>query len=404
MIPLDIRLYTWLDIEDVLLRSRKQEKWPEGLVWARSYWNGLTLGVRPGTHSSVKTWLQGAYEPRLQVDSQYGDIYIILESIQDNQRALPVFFQETEEEPPIPRLIRSLDRSTIIWRQGENLQLPNALQSDLPCVAALYPTESNVGQTTHALALAKELTVANKRVLLIDGNLDPSINQLRQSRLSFPSICLADFIALIHEDFSSGSKEVIDLVAERLKDSLVNGIYFLPSFRGNNKLIDVKLKRLTRKNYANPFFLTDALALLGKSLGVDVVLVDLKPGFSDLALLLISDPRVHRAVLSIASRKAISKIRHLFSFISPSIFRSEALPPPALVLTKSIYADHDQHILNDAASVFFQKRKDTLAIMTPSIGKLENLPDDQWKSLYRISNSELPALMHPFLSWLYSYE
>jgi hypothetical protein len=57
MIPSDIRLYTWVDVEEVLLRQQKQDNWPKWLVWARTYWDGLTMGIRPGTQAEAKNWL-----------------------------------------------------------------------------------------------------------------------------------------------------------------------------------------------------------------------------------------------------------------------------------------------------------------------------------------------------------
>ncbi|NEQ88740.1 MAG: ParA family protein, partial [Moorea sp. SIO2I5] len=90
MIPSDIRLYTWVDVEEVLLRSQEQEQWPEDLVCARAYWDELVLGIRPSTQRSVKTWLQEVYDPRFQDNGQQGNDCIILESAEGNQRTLPI--------------------------------------------------------------------------------------------------------------------------------------------------------------------------------------------------------------------------------------------------------------------------------------------------------------------------
>ncbi|WP_445240723.1 hypothetical protein [Microcoleus vaginatus] len=49
MIPSDIRLYTWVDAEEVLLRM---QQWPEWLVWARAYWGRANYGNSP-RHSST---------------------------------------------------------------------------------------------------------------------------------------------------------------------------------------------------------------------------------------------------------------------------------------------------------------------------------------------------------------
>jgi hypothetical protein len=63
MIPADIRLYTWVDVEDVLLRSHQKNDWPEGLIEARAYWDGLHLSIEPGTREKISEWLAGQFDP-----------------------------------------------------------------------------------------------------------------------------------------------------------------------------------------------------------------------------------------------------------------------------------------------------------------------------------------------------
>ncbi len=46
MIPQEIRLFTWVDVEEVLLYARKSNNWPGWLLWAQAYWDGLTIGMR----------------------------------------------------------------------------------------------------------------------------------------------------------------------------------------------------------------------------------------------------------------------------------------------------------------------------------------------------------------------
>jgi hypothetical protein len=97
MIPSDIRLYTWVDVEEVLLRMQALNNWPEWLVWARAYWDELTMGIRPGTQEAAKDWLREVYDPRFRMDSEdrRAGGFIILESLPGNERRLPVWFEET---------------------------------------------------------------------------------------------------------------------------------------------------------------------------------------------------------------------------------------------------------------------------------------------------------------------
>jgi len=117
MIPLDIRLYTWVDVEVVLLRIQEQNNWPQWLVWARAYWDGLTIGIRAETEEQAKDWLREIYEPRFRISSkeEIAEFLIILESLPENERILPIYFEETEEESRLPRLTPSLSRPSVIW-------------------------------------------------------------------------------------------------------------------------------------------------------------------------------------------------------------------------------------------------------------------------------------------------
>ena len=81
MIPSDIRLYTWVDVQEVLLRKQQKGNWPEWLVWAQVYWDDLTMGIRPGTQAQAKDWLREIYDPRFQNDAER-DASIVLEGLQ----------------------------------------------------------------------------------------------------------------------------------------------------------------------------------------------------------------------------------------------------------------------------------------------------------------------------------
>ncbi|AOW99225.1 chromosome partitioning protein ParA [Moorena producens PAL-8-15-08-1] len=410
MIPSDIRLYTWVDVEEVLLRSQEQEQWPEDLVWARGYWDELVLGIRPGTQSSVKTWLQEVYDPRFQDNGQQGNDCIILESAEGNQRTLPIILEETEEEPPTPKLIPNLARPTVIWQRTQKLKAPDILPDDLPPVVAFHSFKGGVGRTTHALALAQALINAKQQVLLIDGDLEaPGISWLLESRLPSPPICFADIIALIHGDPSPDAEQTIELATKKLQNALVDGIYILPSFRVNSRLTALAIKpEHLIKGHKNPFILTDSLARLGKALGVNVVLVDLRAGLSELAAGLILDPRVYRIFVSTLSGQSISgtaKLLELIGKLAPSTRDQD--PSPALILTKvpqderakSLVIESEQTIL-EGIQPLLGEDSEPIRITTNFTDSLQIL-SNSWQEVWQqLASSKLIDLLHPLLEWL----
>ena len=72
-----VRLYTWIDVEDVLAHQQEAGRWPEWLVWARAYWDALRLGVRAGSVERAHQWLGEILDPRYDAEKSV----VLLEAI-----------------------------------------------------------------------------------------------------------------------------------------------------------------------------------------------------------------------------------------------------------------------------------------------------------------------------------
>jgi MinD-like ATPase involved in chromosome partitioning or flagellar assembly len=412
MIPSDIRLYTWVDVEEVLLRIQERGNWPQWLVWARAYWDGLTIGILPGNQELAKNWLREIYEPRFRISSseEIAEGMIILESIPENERTLQIFFEETEKEPPIPKLKPSLSRPGVLWSPGGDIQTPESLASDFPPVVAFHSFKGGVGRTTHALALAQALTEDKQQVLLVDGDMEaPGISWVFELRLPNPPVSFADFLALAHGDSSPDAKNAVQLVADRLQSALIDDIYILPSFRSTAGFTSLEIRpEHLIQGAKNPFILTDILASIGKTLGVDVVLVDLRAGLSELAAGLILDPRVYRIFVTTLSGQAISgtsAILELLGKRAPSTRDTE--PLPALIISQ--VPEDNQHsdlvleaekILLEAARSFISEDAEPLTVITPFTENLLALPSSWEDVLTRIQRSGIVDKIRTLIDWL----
>jgi MinD-like ATPase involved in chromosome partitioning or flagellar assembly len=409
MIPSDIRLYTWVDAEEVLLRM---EQWPEWLVWARAYWDELTMGIRPGTQVQAKNWLYQVYDPRFRINPEQEMVegLIVLESLPNHERTLPVFFEETEEEPSTPKLTPSLSRPAVIWPPSEDIEYPDILPSDLPPVVAFHSFKGGVGRTTHALALAQALTSKNQKVLLVDGDMEaPGISWVFERRLPNSPVSFADLLALAHGDPSPEAVDAIQLVADRLLSSVTDGIFVLPSFRSNERFFSIEIRpEHLIVGAKNPFILTNLLANIGKALGVDVVIVDLRAGISELAAGLILDPRVYRIFVTTLSGQSISGTIRLLELLgekSPSTRDTD--PLPTLIITQvpeneqgsDLVLEADNKLLEASRKIIGEDRE-LLRVITPFADSLLVLPPAWQDVINRLQRSGIVDAVRPLVEWL----
>jgi MinD-like ATPase involved in chromosome partitioning or flagellar assembly len=411
MIPSDIRLYTWVDVEDVFLRKHSENNWPKWLISASAYWDELSLEISPGYQEKAIEWLREVFQPRfrLGVSEEMTDCFIILESIKGDERTLPVWFEETEEQPLVPKLKPTLSRPGVIFFPTKNDEQPQILPEDLPPVVAFHSFKGGVGRTTHALAFGQLLVEEKKRVLIVDGDLEaPGISWMLENRLPNPPISFADFLALAHGDPSPNSEEAIRLVSDRLKSALIDGIYFLPAFRstaGFNSL-EIKPEHLIQSD-KNGFLLTELLANLGKALGVDVVLIDLRSGLSELATGLILDPRVYRVFVTTLNEQSLEGTKQLLEIIvNRALSAAEENSLPALIFTKvppkrseNWVAEPEQRLLEAMQPVLGQERE-PVRITTVFSENLLVLPRN-WEDVKNLlQQSGIVKKMRTLLEWL----
>lgn len=316
MIPSDVRLYTWIDVEDILLRKQKENDWPEWLIWAKAYWDGLTLGIRENTEAEAKEWLAEAFAPRFDKEN----LCLILESTSDKERLLQIILEETDEEPKKPRTMPSLARPSVVSKLYEP-EYPSALLPEYPPVVVFHSFKGGVGRTLHALAFAQALTQGKdkkSRVLLVDGDLEaPGLTWLLYSRIPKPEISFVDLLALVHGDPTPEAQKSIELAAERIKDMLLEGIYVLPAFRTISQFSSLEIKPEHLIKFSkNPYILTTILAELGRKLEVDAVIIDLRAGLSELSTGLLLDPRVYKVIVTSLSAQSIEGTCQLLQILS----------------------------------------------------------------------------------------
>jgi cellulose biosynthesis protein BcsQ len=410
VIPSGIRLYSWIDVEDVLLDTQEKREWPDWLIWARAYWDGLTLGIRPGQAQEAMDWLASRFEPRFHEQPAS----IELEGLPSAPRLLPVLLEEEVpvSEPKRSTFVPTYARPSILTKFGHQVH-PDPLPADFPPLVAFHSFKGGVGRTLHALALALALSRKGFRVLLVDADLEaPGLTWLFQERFPNPSISFVDLLALVHGDPDPTAEGSIELVANRVRDSHFDGIYGLASFRSPSQFnsLEIRPEHLTR-NATDPFVLTSVLARVGRQLGAHVVIVDLRAGLSELSAGLLLDPRIHRVLVTTLSSQSLDGTCRMLEVLSATVpCRSDEEPVPALVLSQ-VPRDSQQHLLEAESKLIEAARpllpdegeaatQEMVRVTTDFESNLQVLPASWEAVLERIQQASVMRQIEPLVDWL----
>ncbi len=313
MLPKDIRLFTWVDVEEVLLRAAEQDGgWLPQVIRADAYWDTLSLHIQRDTESEVIEWLKELFSPRF--DEENG---IILESVDECPRHCQVSI-EVEESQMIGRhFLPTFSRPKVICEPGQKKADPLPFNDNEPPLVACHSFKGGVGRTLHALALARAIERDGGSVLLVDGDLEaPGISWLLERRLPDPPVSYSDFLALAQSSVDPQYSDAVELVARRLQNSQIGNIYVLPSFRNKNRWNTLEIRPEHLLNREHPFIIANLMVRLGQKLGVDAVIVDLRAGLTELSSGLILDPRAHRVFVTSASGQSIMGACEVFRLVS----------------------------------------------------------------------------------------
>jgi len=342
MIPSGVRLFTWLDAEEVIERAASELAPPPWLVRASAYWNELTISVKTGNSENAQQWIRQLFEPRITNLQNNGKLGLVLEAVNGDKRVLPVVFEELDEalQPrPIPP---TFSRQSAI-EPGRMLARPRQTLG-APSIAAFHSFKGGVGRTTHAISLA---IAASERhsVLLVDADVEaPGISWLMRARLPDPPIAFADLIALAHGDSSPGCQQTVALVVDRLRNANIDaaspttsaGCFVLPAFRDLKRLpfLEIRPEHLV-KGQNDPFILTAVINAVGRELGASLVVVDLRAGYSELAAGLLLDPRVYRIFVTTLGGQPLEGTLELLNVLGKRAPSAEEYEPyPAIIVSQ----------------------------------------------------------------------
>lgn len=312
-----MKIYSWFDVEDIILRRKMAGDWPEGVAKILVYSDGIevilhNISQRQTIIDAFSNWFGSRwFDPE--------KIEVSLEAAQGKVRSLPINIEVdvNERAAEVPPLRPTFSRVTLYPDEpSRNSQLPAPWRQGTPPLIAFYSFKGGVSRTLHLTALAKVLSERqpSRRLLIVDADLEaPGLTWWAKKQGESPEVSFLDFLALAHYDHSENAVDAIELVAERLREIQLTlktqrgnvQHFFLPSFRDEEQFLRMPIRpEDLSRTPGKAWCVSDYLITLGKTLEVDAVLVDLRAGLSELASPILFDPRVIRVILTSISQQS----------------------------------------------------------------------------------------------------
>ena len=349
----DIHLFTWVDVDRVFVDLESDGAWPGWLCEIDAYWHGVRIVVTEGTtDDEVWNFLKQVLGP-LTVDCDNQLILLDAVSAEARDRSLVVDIEHSlgcSDSDPRPQWAPG----RVIAKLSAPLD-PKAAKAipDGVSICAFHSFKGGVGRTLHCVATATAIAGRGSRVLLVDADLEaPGITWMWQAQSLRADFAFEDFLALVHGSKDDEFVEAIELGAKFLANQEVDGVVVMPARRDYSRLEPTRIEPVDLlTSDRDPFLLTGALAALARRLGVDVVLVDLRAGISELNAPLLLDSRVHRVMVSTISDQSVrGTLRVLEELGRRAPARAGSDDPSVTVLLTQFSARNHQDRLEEVAA------------------------------------------------------
>lgn len=315
-------LFTWKDVENLLFSQEAREKWNTAWKKIRVYPDEIVI-----------------YKEDLKEDFRDDDclcnIFERHYSSVEKYIGLDVF------DTKLSVTYEGMDE----WEEAEGREAPlfkdmflrgAAGEKNMPelsgsKVVAFHSYKGGVGRTLSLIALLKEVSNLygnKKKILVIDSDLEaPGLTWILEQDAQF-SMSYIDLLSIWSA--YGDTQEIIEKIADVMQgDSIyVNADrervqhYFLPAYLRKEQMVTMMPRIDSLVNASDdPYFIADAVSRLGKALGADLVLVDLRAGVSNISAPFLFDPRVQKFFVSSTSLQSIMGTQ----FIEEQVYQKSAL-------------------------------------------------------------------------------
>ena len=196
-------------------------------------------------------------------------------------------------------------------------------------VIAFHSYKGGVGRTLSLLAFAKawvaKQPMEKNKVLIVDSDIEaPGLTWL-QNEESEQHYSYLDLLESIQNNKFENN---LQQIAEQIRKSTLQistdkfniEQYFLPTYRYKEQLFDIYSKpENIVSGIKGEYIIPESLSKLGKELGADIVLVDLRAGISEYSSPYIFDPRVKKYFVTSTSSQSVHGLTMLLEQVTKGL-------------------------------------------------------------------------------------
>ncbi len=368
-------LITWLDVKR---RFREMtngfNKFPDFVVDISCHFDGTEITVTEDNHT-LSMWLSKGFSHsfiqnenekslQLRIDNTVYPIEVIVDS---------------SEKAIFPTRYPLWHHLAYFSEKVENFIPPTPFPENLH-ISVFHSFKGGVGRTTalmtHLVAYLEKNKGRETKILLIDSDLEAPGITYWLDVTNRPTISFVRFLEAVHYPPSSLEATIQYCAAELQKVSISlegHEIFVLPACidpERPTELLDIPiLPEHIARNPEKPWGVGDVIQKLATELKVDLVLVDLRAGLSELSSPLLFDPRIEKILVStVAPQSArgialvLEKIALLRSLVTDA--NNPATVPTVIIslLTPTLReSDHYQLAIEQFNAAFPSNQDDSSA-------------------------------------------
>lgn len=315
-------LFTWKDVENLLHSSEERKKWNTSWKKIRVYPDEIVIYREQEKKESEDTVCLGnIFGQHYHPDEKCVELDMFGVKLSVTYEVMDEW--ETVESREVPLF------KDVFFREGTGGR-KSVSELSRPIIA-FHSYKGGVGRTLSLIALLREISNVygnQKRILVIDSDLEaPGLTWILEKETRF-SMSYFDLLSIWGT--YGASEEIMEKVAEVMREDAfyLNADrervrhYFLPAYLREEQMATMMPKIDSLLNASDdPYFITDAISRLGKALGAELVLVDLRAGVSNISAPFLFDSRVQKYFVSSTSLQSIKGTR----FIQEQVYQKSSL-------------------------------------------------------------------------------